>query len=236
MSRGSITFFGQRSEASSTRSTTSGTTIPSATTRTSFHSRKTEDRLRLSATRNCSTRDAGTPCYYARLENGPFFWWNGDFLPSKYDTSKQAADYKFFDFMMSPWWAANTAHNGYGTVNALSPEVKSYMGDEFWGWMFSGKATYQPLSKIITETWGSTHPEFETMPARMQSALFTPDKYFPTGGTPRTGSPDPNGVTRDLGSIDDKNKITRYFLSPDYPDNPTTYTNLWASLKATVPA
>ncbi|TLY14121.1 MAG: hypothetical protein E6K86_08735 [Thaumarchaeota archaeon] len=182
------------------------------------------------------TRDAGTPCYYARLENGPFFWWNGDFLPSHYDTSKQAADYAFFNFMMSPWWAANTAHNGYGTANALSPDVKSFMGDEFWGWMFSGTATYQPLSKIITDTWGSTHPEFASLPARVQSALFTPDKYFPTGATPRTGSPDPNGVTRDLGSISDKNKITRYFLSPDFPDNPTLYTNQWASLKATVPA
>lgn len=182
------------------------------------------------------TRDAGTPAYYARLENGPFFWWNGDFLPIHYDTNKQVADYKFFDFMMSPWWAANTAHNGYGTVNALSPSVKSFMGDEFYGWMFNGTATYESLSKAISDIWGGTHPEFESMPTRIQKALFTPDKYFPVGATPRTGSPDPNGILRDLGSISDKNAITRYFLSPDFPDNPTMYNNAWASLKATVPS
>jgi spermidine/putrescine-binding protein len=182
------------------------------------------------------TRDAGTPCYYARLENGPFFWWNGDFLPIHYDTSKSVADYKFFDFMMSPWWAANTAHNGYGTINALSPAIKSFMGDEFWGWMFNGTATYESLSQTIKDIWGGTHPEFESLPARLQGALFTPDKYFPTGATPRTGSPDPNGVKRDLGSISDKNAITRYFLSPDFPDNNTVYTNAWSSLKAQVPA
>jgi spermidine/putrescine-binding protein len=182
------------------------------------------------------TRDAGTPCYYSRMENGPFFWWNGDFLPIHYDTSKQAADYKFFDFMMSPWWAANTAHNGYGTVNSQSPDVKSFMGSEFYDWMFAGKATYQPLTKIISDTWGSTHPEFSSLPSKIQKALFRPSTYFPTGATPRTGSPDPNGVTRDLGSISDKNSITRYFLSPDFPDTPTMYTSAWATLKATVPA
>jgi spermidine/putrescine-binding protein len=182
------------------------------------------------------TRDAGTPCYYARMQNGPFFWWNGDFLPKKYDTSKTAADYDFFNFMMSKWWAANTAHNGYGTVNTLNPDVQAYMGSEFYDWMFNGKATYEPISKIISDTWGSTHPEFESMPVSIQQALFLPDKYFPTGGTPRTGSPDPNGNLRDQGSDDDKNKITRYFLSPDYPDNETMYENTWTSLKATVPS
>ena len=37
------------------------------------------------------TRDAGTPSYYARLKDGPFFWWNGDLLSSKIDPSRLSA-------------------------------------------------------------------------------------------------------------------------------------------------
>jgi putative spermidine/putrescine transport system substrate-binding protein len=182
------------------------------------------------------TRAAGTPAYYARMVEGPFFWWNGDLLSVKAPPDKQSAAYSFFTFQMSPWWAANTAHNGYGIADPLAPDVKPFMGDEFWGWFYDGKPTYEPIDQIIKETWGKDHPEFENLPTRLQQALFRPDLYFPTGGTPRTGSPDPNGNYRDLGSIDDKNKITRYFLSPDFPDNPDSYQSVFSSLKAYIPS
>lgn len=181
------------------------------------------------------TRAAGTPAYYARMVEGPFFWWNGDLLSAKAPPDKQNAAYLFFDFQMGPWWAANTAHNGYGIADPLAPDVKPFMGDEFWGWFYDGKPTYEPIDQIIQETW-KDHPEFQNLPTRLKQALFRPDLYFPTGGTPRTGSPNPNGNYRDLGSIDDKNKITRYFLSPDFPDNPDSYQNAFSSLKAYIPA
>jgi len=181
------------------------------------------------------TRAAGTPAYYSRLKDGPFFWWNGDLLLSKIDSSRTSAAYAFFNFQMGPWWAANTAHNGYGVADPLASDIKPFMGDEFWGWFYNGTATYEPISQAIKETWPD-HPGFQNLPPRLQNALFRPDKYFPTGGTPRTGSPDPNGNLRDLGSIADKNKITRYFLSPDFPDTPDAYQAAFTALKVNVPS
>lgn len=180
------------------------------------------------------TRAAGTPCYYARMVEGPFFWWNGDLLSAKISPDRVSAAYKFFDFQMGPWWAANTAHNGYGIADPLAPDIKPFMGDEFWGWFYNGQPTYEPIDQIIKETWPD-HPEFQNLPTRLQQALFRPEKYFPTGAAPRTGSPNPNGNYRDLGSIDDKNKITRYFLSPDFPDRPDAYQNAFSNLKAYLP-
>jgi len=181
------------------------------------------------------TRAAGTPAYYSRLKDGPFFWWNGDLLSSKIAPSSLSAAYAFFNFQMAPWWAANTAHNGYGVADSLASDIKPFMGDEFWNWFFNGTATYEPISQITTETW-KDHPEFQSLSPRIQQALFRPDLYFPTGGTPRTGSPDPKGNVRDLGSTADKNKITRYFLSPDFPDTPTAYQTAFSALKANIPA
>jgi hypothetical protein len=181
------------------------------------------------------TRDAGTAAYYARMKEGPFFWWNGDLLSSKIDPSRVSAAYKFFDFQMGPWWAANTAHNGYGVADPLNPDIKPFMGDEFWGWFFNGTATYEPISQIMTETWPD-HPEFQSLAPRLQQALFRPAKYFPTGGTPRTGSSSSNGNLRDLGSTEQKNAITRYFLSPDFPNTPDAYQTAFTSLKSSIPA
>ncbi len=181
------------------------------------------------------TRDAGTPAYYARLQNGPFFWWNGDLLSSKIDSSRVSAAYVWFTSQMAPWWAANTAHNGYGVVDPFAADIKPFMGDEFWGWFYNGTATYMPMSQIIKDTWPD-HPEFQNLDPKLQNALFRPSKYFPTGGAPRTGSPDANGNLRELGSIDDKNKITRYFLSPDFPDTPDAYQSAFSSLKASIPS
>jgi hypothetical protein len=89
----------------------------------------------------------------------------------------------------------------------------------------------------MKEIW-TDHPEFADLPERLQNALFLPDVYFRhfwTGEPPRTGSPDPKGNLRDIGSVDDKLKITRYYLSPDLPDNNDYYVTKWEQLKANIP-
>lgn len=181
-----------------------------------------------------NTRAAGVPCYYARMPEGPFFWWNGDILSVRIPEERLDATYKFFDFQMGPWWANHTAHNGYGIASPFAPDVRNLMGDEFWGWFYDGKPTYTPIDQIIKDTWPD-RPEFQGLPERLQQALFRPEKYFVEGMPPRTGSPNPKGNLRDLGSIEDKNKITRYFLSPDFPDNPEAYQQAFSSLKAFMP-
>jgi hypothetical protein len=89
----------------------------------------------------------------------------------------------------------------------------------------------------MTEIWPD-NPEFADLEERLQNALFMPDEYFKhfwTGEAPRTGSPHTRGNLRDIGSNEDKMDITRYFLSPDLPDNNDYYVSKYEELKAHMP-
>jgi len=179
------------------------------------------------------TRRAGVPAYYARLVNGPFYWFNGDIL-SKYTPIREHA-LKFINFRIDVWWDAFITRNGYGTATNEYEDVKEYMGEEAFGWFNEGKATYLPIDQIIKEICFPDRPELWDLPDRLLQALFIPDKYFPPGQPPREGKPHPRGNLRDLGSIPDKIAITRYFLSPDYPDDPDYYIEKYEELKASMP-
>jgi len=112
------------------------------------------------------------------------------------------------------------------------------MGTEFYDWFFNGTSTYLPIGDVMKDIWPDK-PDFSNLPERLQNALFTPDVYFRhfwTGEPARTGSPHPKGNLRDLGSIDDKNKITRYFISPDLPDNNDYYVSKFEGMKAQIPS
>jgi len=127
---------------------------------------------------------------------------------------------------------------GYPSPGVGWEDYKSAMGPEFYDWFFNGKTTYLSTGDVMKDIW-KDKPEFWDLPERTQNALFTPDVYFRqfwTGEPPRTGSPDPKGNLRDLGSTDDKEKITRYFLSPDLPDDNEYYVTKFEQLKANIPS
>jgi len=180
------------------------------------------------------TRRAGTPAYYARLANGPFFWFNGDIISKQTQILDDV--YKFINFRIDTWWDAFITRNGYGTMTSNYPEVRDYEGAEFFDWVNNGTATYLPIDRAIKEYCFTDRPELWTLDERLLNALFLPDKYFPPGEKPRVGSADPHGNLRDLGSIADKQKITRYFLSPDLPDDLDYYTEKYTDLKAQIPS
>jgi len=180
------------------------------------------------------TRRAGTPAYYARLVNGPFFWFNGDIV-SKHTAILEDV-YKFMNFRIDVWWDAFILGlNGYGTFTSNYDDVREYMGAEFFDWANRGKATYHPIDEIIKEWCFPDNPEYWDLEERLLQALFLPDKYFPPGEKPREGTPDPHGNLRDLGSIEDKMAITRYNLSPDLPDDEEYYVEKFTDLKANIP-
>jgi len=179
------------------------------------------------------TRRAGTPAYYTRLVNGPFFWFNGDIISPRTEMLDDV--YKFINFRIDTWWTAFITRNGYGTMTSNYDEVRDYMGAEFFNWVNNGARTYLPTDRAIKELVFPERPELWNLPERLLNALFLPDKYFPPGEKPREGSPDPRGNLRDLGSIADKQKITRYFISPDLPDDLDYYTEKYTDLKAQIP-
>jgi spermidine/putrescine-binding protein len=179
------------------------------------------------------TRRAGTPAYYARLVNGPFFWFNGDIV-SKYTPILEDV-YKFIAFRTDIWWGAFITRNGYGTLTSNYDDVRAYMGAEFFDWVNNGQRTYLPINEIIKNWCFPERPELWNLEDRLLHALFLPDKYFPPGEKPREGKPHPRGNLRDLGSIEDKQKITRYFLSSDLPDEVDYYTEKYNDLKAQLP-
>jgi len=126
---------------------------------------------------------------------------------------------------------------GYPSPRIYSEDYKEAMGDEFYDWFYMDKATYLPISEVMQELW----PEREdiwALPERLQNALFLPDVYFRhfwTGEAPRTGSPNPLGNRRDIGSVRFKQEITNYFLTPDLPDDNEYYVTKWEELKANLP-
>jgi len=179
-------------------------------------------------------RRAGTPAYYARLVNGPFMWFNGDIISIHTPILEDV--YKFMNFRIDIWWDAFILGlNGYGTFTSDYDDVREYMGAEFFDWANRGEATYLPIDTVIKEWCFPDTPEKWTLPERLQQALFIPDRYFPPGAKPRVGTPDPRGNLRDLGSIKDKQEITRYSLSPDLPDDEEYYIEKYTDLKAQIP-
>ncbi len=179
-------------------------------------------------------RRAGTPAYYARLKNGPFFWFNGDILSKRTAIAEDV--FKFMNFRIGIWWDAFILGlNGYGTFTSNYDEVREYMGAEFFDWANRGNATYLPIDQVIKDWCWPDKEDLWTLDERLQQALFLPDKYFPPGAEPRTGSPNAKGNLRDLGSIADKLDITRYSISPDLPDDETYYVEKYTDLKAHIP-
>jgi len=183
------------------------------------------------------TRKAGVPAYYARLVNGPFFWYNS-FYVSKYVSDEMFEDLcRLSNWCLEVWMQMLYTKQGYPTPAWGWDDYRQSMGDEMFGWFFLGTRTYLPINQIMSEIWPD-HPEFANLPERLQHALFLPDVYFKhfwEGTPPRTGSPDPKGNLRDLGSVQDKLAITRYYLSPDLPDNNDYYVTKWEELKALIP-
>jgi spermidine/putrescine-binding protein len=180
------------------------------------------------------TRRAGTPAYYARLVNGPFFWFNGDIVSIRTEILEDC--FKFMNFRIDVWWDAFIlGMNGYGTFTSNYDDVREYMGAEYFDWANRGKATYHPIDEIIKTWCFPDKPEVWNLEDRLLQALFLPDKYFPPGAKPREGTPHAKGNLRDLGSIDDKMAITRYSLSPDLPDDEEYYVAKYTDLKAQIP-
>jgi len=184
------------------------------------------------------TRKAGTPAYYARLVNGPFFWFNSNYMST--GANPEAVDdcLKVINWTQEQWMQLLYTRQGYPSPGVGWEDYKSAMGAEFYDWFFNGTPTYLPIGEVMKDIWPDK-PEFWNLPERLQNALFTPDVYFRhfwTGEAARTGSPDPKGNLRDLGSVDDKNKITRYFTSPDLPDNNEYYVSKYEEMKAQIPS
>jgi spermidine/putrescine-binding protein len=183
------------------------------------------------------TRKAGTPAYYARLVNGPFFWYNSNYVSNETDPAKLEDCYKLMNWTLELYMSMLYTRQGYPTPACYYDDYKNGMGDEFYDWFHNGKATYLPIDEIMTEIWPD-NPEFADLEERLQNALFMPDEYFKhfwTGEAPRTGSPHTRGNLRDIGSNEDKMDITRYFLSPDLPDNNDYYVSKYEELKAHMP-
>ena len=183
-------------------------------------------------------RAAGVPAFHALPPEGPCYWWNGSFLskymnPDVYEESIMLANYHL-ELTIAKCYAKQLYINcGY-----KMPELKKAMGDEFYEWFHNGKPTYEPIEECTKICWPD-NPDFWELEPRLQKALFLPTKYFEffwTGAPPRTGKPHPRGKIRDMGSIDAKQKYTRWFLSPDLPDNNDYYVEKWEALKAQLPA
>ena len=184
------------------------------------------------------TRKAGTPAFYARLQNGPFFWFNSNYMSTGANPDAVDDTLKVINWTQELWMQMLYTRQGYPSPGSGWEDYKAAMGAEFYDWFFKGKPTYLSTADVTKEIW-KDKPEFQNLPERMQNALFTPDTYFRhfwTGEPPRTGSPDPKGNLRDLGSDEDKVKITRYFLSPDLPDNNEYYVKKYEQLKAQIPS
>jgi hypothetical protein len=183
------------------------------------------------------TRKAGTPAYYSRLVNGPFFWFNSNYVSTGANPNAIEDTFRVMNWTQEVWMQLLYTRQGYPSPGVGWDDYKSAMGAEFYDWFFNEKATYLPIADVMRDIWPDK-PEYADLPAKTQHALFTPDVYFRhfwTGEAPRTGSPHAEGNLRDLGSIEAKAEITRYFLSPDLPDNNEYYVSKYEQLKANIP-
>jgi len=183
------------------------------------------------------SRKAGRPTYYACLRDGPFFWTNNNII-SKYASADVVPwGYKFADWQIDLYCQMLFTKQGYPSPRIYNKDYIEAMGKEMHDWFYMDKATYLPIGEVMKELWPDRE-DFWTLPERLQNALFLPDVYFRhfwTGEPPRTGSPDPRGNRRDIGSVKFKQEITRYFLTPDLPDDNDYYVTKWEELKANLP-
>jgi spermidine/putrescine-binding protein len=186
------------------------------------------------------TRKAGTPTYYSRLRDGPFFWFNSNYMSSGASQAAIPDCLNVINWTQQAWMQLLYTRQGYPSPVVGAADYRAEMGDEYYNWFFNGGATSLSITDAIKFCWPD-HPEFAKLDPKVQNALFTPDVYFKASlsgdlANLRTGAPDPNGNRRDLGSIGQKNQITRYFLSPDLPDNNDYYVQKYTQLKALIPS
>ncbi|MGA2790729.1 MAG: extracellular solute-binding protein [Candidatus Bathyarchaeia archaeon] len=180
-------------------------------------------------------RAAGTPTYYANLKEGPMLWMNGQVISPHANPDVLEDAYSYVDFKLTAWYALELARTGYMSTTYGYDDVKQGMGEEYYGWFYGGAATFEPLGQVMKDIWPDRQ-DFWTLPARIQNALFLPSVYFKPGAPSRTGSPDPNGNVRDIGSTEDKAKAAKWFAAPDWPDNMDYYVSRFEDLKANLPA
>ena len=173
------------------------------------------------------TRRAGVPCYYARPIEGTLFWWSQDMISIQ--TDKLESCYKFLNWRLSPWYGKFISRNGYSIPNYGMPDIKEYMGIEFWNWYWGGKATYKPIDEAMKEMWPDRE-DFWTLPERLQQALFLPDKYT---WNPGEGTPHPRGNLRDQGSLDDR--MEQIGCVATYPKNIDYIVERWSYLRSLLP-
>jgi spermidine/putrescine-binding protein len=183
------------------------------------------------------TRKAGTPAYYAALKHGPFYWFNSTYVSKFSDEETAKLAMKLADWQLSLYVQMLYTRQGYPTPAYGWQDYRNAMGDEFYGWFYLGQPTYLPINEAVKEIFPDK-PQLAELPDRLTNALFVPDLYFKhfwVGQPPRTGTPNPRGNIRDLGSVRDKEEMTRYFLSPDLPDNNDYYLQKYEALKASLP-
>jgi hypothetical protein len=179
-------------------------------------------------------RAAGTPIYYANLKEGPVLWMNGQVISPHANPDVLEDAYSYVNFKLAAWYALELSKTGYMSTTYGYDDVKQGMGEEYYGWFYGGSATFEPIGQVMKDIWPD-HQEFWTLPAGIQNALFVPTVYFKPGTPSRTGSPDPNGNVRDIGSTEDKAKAAKWFAAPDYPDNINYYVSRFEDLKANLP-
>jgi len=183
------------------------------------------------------TRKTGTPAYYAALKHGPFFWYNSTYVSKFASDSVAELAMKLANWQLSLFTQMLYTRQGYPTPAFGWEDYRNGMGAEFYEWFYNGATTYLPMNEAVKVIFPDK-PQLADLPDDLTNALFVPDLYFKhfwTGEAPRQGSPHPRGNIRDLGSVRDKEEMTRYYLSPDLPDNNDTYVKRYEELKAAVP-
>jgi len=182
-------------------------------------------------------RKAGVPAFHAAIKEGPCFWYNVSMISKQGNPDVFEGAVRLASFHLELPIQTLYAKQLYTSGAPYWDDLKNTMGSEFYEWFHNGAPTYEPIDQIMKELWPEKQ-EFWTLPEGIQNGLFLPDVYFKafwTGEAPRTGSPDPRGNRRDLGSLKFRDTITRWFLSPDLPDENDYYVTKWEELKANVP-
>jgi hypothetical protein len=179
-------------------------------------------------------RAAGTPVYYANIQEGPMLWMNGQVISPHVNPAVLEDAYAYVNYKLSAWYALQLSKTGYLSTTYGYSDVPQIMGEEYYDWFYEGDATFEPITQLTKEIWPNNQA-FWTLPAGIQNALFVPNVYFKPGTASRTGSPDPNGNLRDLGSTEDKAKAAKWFAAPDYPDNMNYYVSRFEDLKTNLP-